>query len=170
MGGKVGQVLSAGARQGKARGSLVHCSGVWELASLAEGLADMLAGRGGQQELAPPPSLRCLCALLLSMGFHCFIAGRIPVLRQLFQQEPCSASLPAFAMGHVPLPLTWGVKQSSCVKARKGTARVKAVSKGRHGCSLLSSLVCSLFPRELEGWPQLRLFARLKHGQQGLMV
>lgn len=51
---KVGQVLSTGARQVEARGSLVRCSGVWELAALAEGLADMLAGRGGQQELAAP--------------------------------------------------------------------------------------------------------------------
>lgn len=38
------------------------------------------------------------------MGFHSFIAGRpFPVLCQLFQQQPCSASPPAFAMGHVPL-------------------------------------------------------------------
>lgn len=52
-----------------------------------------------------------------------FIAGRpFPVLCQLFLQEPCSASLPAFAMGHVPLPVTWGVKQSSCEKGREGRA------------------------------------------------
>ena len=54
MDGKVGQVLSTGACQVEARGSLVRCSGVWELAALAEGLADMLAGQGRQQELAPP--------------------------------------------------------------------------------------------------------------------
>lgn len=61
--------------------------------------------------------------MLLSMGFPSFIAGRpFPVLCQLFPQEPCSASLPAFAMGHVPLPVAWGVKQSSCEKARAGTA------------------------------------------------
>lgn len=42
----MGQVLSTGARQVEARGSLVCCSGVWELAALAEGLADMLTGRG----------------------------------------------------------------------------------------------------------------------------
>lgn len=35
------------------------------------------------------------------------------------------------------------------------------MSKGRHGCSLPTPLVCGPFPRELEGWPQLRLFARL---------
>jgi len=58
------------------------------------------------------------------MGFHSFIAGRpFPVLCQLFEQEPCSASLAAFAMGHIPLPLTWGLKKSSCVKARRGTAK-----------------------------------------------
>lgn len=110
-------------------------------------------GRGGHGSL---------CALLLSTGFGSFIAGRpFPALCQLFLREPGSASLPAFAMGHVPLPVTWGVKQSSCEKGREGGLGAEAGC-----CSHPIPLLCSPFP----GWMQLGMFAKLKNSWSSLVV
>lgn len=109
-----------------------------------------------------------LCALLLSTGFTgSFIAGRpFPVLCQLFLQEPCSASLPALAMGHVPLPVTWGVKQSSCEKGREGRAGKESWEQRQ--AAVPSPLLC--FAARFPAWVQLGMFAKLKNSWSGLVV